>query len=207
MTNSDHSLSVVLPVFNVQNSLAHLIHQMLDILPDVTPEFEILVVDDGSTDHTEEVARELAVRYPQVRVARHADRLGGEAVIETGYAHSRGRVVIVQQENTALGQAELKRVCQMHAQEPEPALEPDLVELDAATEEYLAAWSAAFRKKMKRPTRAELEEMVADLPEAEDDAMERTDASHLRTDPPFGDRADLSPFFGPPQPRFRPSRR
>jgi len=113
VTNSDQSLSVVLPVYNAQNSLPHLISQMLDILPDVASEFEVLVVDDGSTDQTEEVARDLAIQYPQVHVARHTERLGGEAVIRTGEERTRGKVVIVQQENTAFGQADLQRLCQM----------------------------------------------------------------------------------------------
>ncbi len=218
MTNSDQSLSVVLPVHNVQRALPRLVHQMLEIIPDVTSDFELLVVDDGSTDHTDEVARELAVRFPQVRVARHTERLGGEAVIKTGYQLSRGRVVIVQKENTAFGLADLRRVCELHVDQhasqghpqrpPEPAAEPDpeLVELDAATEAYLAAWSAAFRERTRRPTREELEALIADLPEAPPHNA-RVDERHLRPAASAAQGAGSSHVFGPPQPRFQAFRR
>ena len=206
VTNSDQSLSVVLPVYNAQNSLPHLIEQMLDILPDVTSEFELLVVDDGSTDQTEEVARDLAIRYPQVRVMHHAERRGGEAVIRTGYEHTRGRVVIVQPENTAFGHADLKRLWQMHAEQSETPPEVHPTRLDSATEDYLTAWSAAFRNKMKPPSRAQLDAMAA---EAAGDPSQSGDrnAEHLRTDQGGGAQLGKNCSFGPPQPRFHSTRR
>lgn len=203
VTNSDQSLSVVLPVYNAQNSLPHLIHQMLDILPDVASEFEVLVVDDGSTDQTEEVARDLAIRYPQVRVAHHATRLGGDAVIQTGYERTCGKVVIVQQENTAFGHADLKRLWQLHAEQEERPTEIHPTRLDSATEDYLSAWSAAFRNKMKPPSRAQLDAMAEAL--AEESA--ENPAEHLRTDQGSRAKPGSSRSFGPPQPRSRIARR
>jgi cellulose synthase/poly-beta-1,6-N-acetylglucosamine synthase-like glycosyltransferase len=126
---------------------------MLDILPDVTSEFEVLVIDDGSTDQTEEVARDLAIEFPQVHVTRHAKRLGGEEVIRTGYEQTSGKVVIVQQENTAFGQADLHRLWQMHAEPLDESPEMHPTQLDSATEDYLTAWSAAFRNRMQPPSR------------------------------------------------------
>jgi hypothetical protein len=206
VTYSDQSLSVVLPVYNAQNSLPQLISQMLDILPDVASEFEVLVVDDGSTDQTEEVARDLAIRYPQVRVARHAERLGGEAVIRTGYERSRGRVVIVQQENTAFGHADLKRLWQMHAEQPETTPDVHPTGLDSATEDYLTAWSAAFRSKMRPPSLDELDAMVAEMPENPSEALGQ-EAEYLRTDQAAAARPGSTRFFGPAQPRSRSTRR
>ena len=165
MTNSDQSLSVVLPVYNAEKSLADLISQMLEILPDVASEFEVLVVDDGSTDQTEEVARELALQYPQVRVARHSERLGGEEVIRTGYERTRGKVVIVQQENTAFSQADLQRLWQMHGENSEAVPDIHPLRLDSATEDYLAAWSSAFRNRMQPPSGKQLDAMLAELAE------------------------------------------
>ena len=72
----DLSLSIVLPVHNAQNTLACDVHLLLELLPDITPRFEILIVDDASSDHTEEIAHELSLQYPQVRVKRHLRRQG-----------------------------------------------------------------------------------------------------------------------------------
>lgn len=197
MTSSDQSLSVVLPVYNAQNSLPHLIHQMLEILPDVATEFEVLVIDDGSTDQTEEVARELAIKYPQVRVTRHSQRLGGEEVIRTGYERTRGKVVIVQKENTAFGQADVRRLCQMHGAPAEGSAEINPTRLDSATEEYLAAWSSAFRNRMRPPSREQLDKMAANGAENHD-SVEFDKTKWLRMDHGVGAQTVHSKSdFGP----------
>jgi len=204
VTSSDQSLSVVLPVYNAQNSLPYLIREMLDILPDVASEFEVLVVDDGSTDQTEEVARELAIEYPQVRVTRHAERLGGEEVIRTGYERTRGKVVIVQQENTAFGQADLQRLWRMHAEPAKASSEVYPEELDSATEDYLAAWSTAFRNRMQPLTREQLDSMATESAESQDPAEPK--AKLNRTDQGAKAQRDSMPGFSPLRPRAYCSR-
>jgi len=59
-------LSVVVPVYNEQATLAEVVHKLLDV-PCL---LEIIIVDDCSTDGTEQVARELADTHGQVRVVR-----------------------------------------------------------------------------------------------------------------------------------------
>ncbi|MFN2564856.1 MAG: glycosyltransferase family 2 protein [Gemmatimonadaceae bacterium] len=61
-----------------------------------TPEarFEVVVVDDGSEDDTWRVLRDLAERYPFIRIARHRSRRGIAEALRTGYLHSRGRVLV-----------------------------------------------------------------------------------------------------------------
>jgi glycosyltransferase involved in cell wall biosynthesis len=65
------SLSVLLPVHNVQSSLTRSVHEILDVLAELTGRFELVIVDEGSTDGTWDVARELAQLYPQIRLLRH----------------------------------------------------------------------------------------------------------------------------------------
>jgi glycosyltransferase involved in cell wall biosynthesis len=64
------SLSVVLPVCNAERTLSDNLQAIFEILSDLTERFEVLVVDNGSTDQTMEIAHELSVQYPQLRVAR-----------------------------------------------------------------------------------------------------------------------------------------
>ncbi|MHB0960724.1 MAG: glycosyltransferase family 2 protein [Pirellulaceae bacterium] len=111
-------MSVVLPVHNAQSSLSHNVHALLEVLPEIAARFEILVVDDGSTDHTEELAHELSRCYPQVRVVRHARRRGAAAAMQTGMRQSIGDVVFVHEETTPIRATELRRLWEMrHDQE------------------------------------------------------------------------------------------
>ena len=88
-------LTVLFPVRNVQSTLVESVAEAIDMATDTGRRFELLVVDDGSTDATNEVAHELACRYPQVRLVRHATPQGCEASIRTGLLHGRGELVVV----------------------------------------------------------------------------------------------------------------
>lgn len=95
----NQTLSVVLPVYNAQATLSRQVAELLDVLTDWQNRFEILIVDDGSTDHTEECARDLAREYPQLRVVRQQRREGRLSAIRTGKRQSRGQVVYVHGED------------------------------------------------------------------------------------------------------------
>jgi glycosyltransferase involved in cell wall biosynthesis len=87
-------LSIIVPVRNVEATLAARIESLLDLAHDLGSRFEIIVVDDGSRDHTVDVARDLARQYPQVRVIRHSRPLGLDAAIETSCRRASARRVV-----------------------------------------------------------------------------------------------------------------
>ena len=89
------SLSVLLPVHNRQSTLAATVQEILELLPELTRHLEVVIIDDGSTDATIEVADELATLYPQVRVCRHAVHLGRAAAIGSGLDRSKGEIILV----------------------------------------------------------------------------------------------------------------
>lgn len=93
------SLSVLLPVKDAQATLAAAVHEILDVATDSGEQFELLIIDDGSTDATSEVAHELTYHYPQVRVVRHHTSLGREAAIRTGLQRSQGKTVVLGNED------------------------------------------------------------------------------------------------------------
>ncbi len=89
------SLSVLLPVKNAQASLNNAVHEILDVMTDSGDRFEVLIIDDGSTDATSEVAHELTRHYPQIRLLRHGISRGRDAAIRTGLERSQGEVVML----------------------------------------------------------------------------------------------------------------
>lgn len=94
------SLSVLLPVKNAQATLNTAVHQILDEMTDSGDRFEILIIDDGSTDATSEVAHDLTCHYPQIRLLRHGISRGREAAIRTGLERSRGEVIMLRDDPT-----------------------------------------------------------------------------------------------------------
>jgi hypothetical protein len=113
VSNPNHLLSVVLAVHNAEKTLAGQVARLLDLLPDLTSRFELLIVDDGSTDQTEEVAHELARDYPQLRVERHTQRLGPEGATRTAMNRTTGEVVIVHEGEATLAASALRRLWEL----------------------------------------------------------------------------------------------
>ena len=91
----ERSLTVLLPVQNAQASLATTVHHLLDVLPELTHRFEVLIVDDGATEASSETAYDLAKDFPQVRVVRQAGATSREAAVRVGLERSQGDVVVL----------------------------------------------------------------------------------------------------------------
>jgi glycosyltransferase involved in cell wall biosynthesis len=85
-------LSVVVPAYNEENTLATVIRKLTQ-LPNLR---EVIIVDDCSKDKTPEIAQRLSGECPQVRVVRHAVNSGKTEALKTGFQHTTGEIVIVQ---------------------------------------------------------------------------------------------------------------
>jgi glycosyltransferase involved in cell wall biosynthesis len=82
------SISVFFPAFNDAHAIAPLVISALKILPILTDEYEVVVINDGSTDATPEVLEELVRTSKQVKVVHHPRNLGYGATLRSGFRHS-----------------------------------------------------------------------------------------------------------------------
>src|SRR3546814_1688661 len=87
-------LSVVVPVFNEQDNVAPLVREIVAALRGRAPEdggdFEIVYVDDHSSDGTLAALRGLKSEVPELRVLRHVAQSGQSTAIRTGVKAARG---------------------------------------------------------------------------------------------------------------------
>ena len=79
-------ISVVIPVCNEQENVGPLAQEIAAALSD--RDFEILFVDDGSTDNTAAVVLATRAAIPQIRLLRHSFRSGQSAAVTTGVRHA-----------------------------------------------------------------------------------------------------------------------
>jgi glycosyltransferase involved in cell wall biosynthesis len=79
-------LSIFFPAYNDSGTIASLVITALRTARELTPDFEVIVVNDGSADKTAEILDELARTYPQVRVVHHERNRGYGGALRTGFA-------------------------------------------------------------------------------------------------------------------------
>jgi glycosyltransferase involved in cell wall biosynthesis len=78
------SLSVFYPAYNDEGSIRPLVEKTLNLLPSLTDDFEIIVVNDGSRDNTAAILDEMARTLPNVRVIHHPNNRGYGGALRSG---------------------------------------------------------------------------------------------------------------------------
>lgn len=86
-------LSVVLPAFNEEGNIAATLDRAERYLEQTCPEYEILVVDDGSRDATAAAVRYWTRRNRKIRLISHGTNQGYGAALKTGFANARGELI------------------------------------------------------------------------------------------------------------------
>jgi glycosyltransferase involved in cell wall biosynthesis len=83
------SISAFFPAYNDGGTIASMVIVTLRTLAQVVDDYEVVVVNDGSSDHTAEVLDELARLYPRLRVVHHARNRGYGGALRSGFASAR----------------------------------------------------------------------------------------------------------------------
>ncbi|MCL5265896.1 MAG: glycosyltransferase family 2 protein [Chloroflexi bacterium] len=79
-------ISVVLPAYNEEENVPKTVAAIVGAVEKSTTDYEVIIVDDGSRDRTAEVTRELARKYPAVRLVQHPANRGYGGALATGFA-------------------------------------------------------------------------------------------------------------------------
>ncbi|GAB4544728.1 MAG: hypothetical protein Fur0020_13990 [Thermodesulfovibrionia bacterium] len=89
------TISIVFPVYNEENNIKGLVERSFIELNKMPYEYEILIVNNASTDNTKTIIEGLAQKHPQVRVIHHPSNLGYAMSTRTGFKNSKGDIIFV----------------------------------------------------------------------------------------------------------------
>lgn len=87
-------LTILSPMYNEQSNLENTITLLQEALQDFNKPWEILLVNDGSTDNTLPIARKLEEQIDNLRIVSYPVNCGRGRALRTGFEHARGRYVI-----------------------------------------------------------------------------------------------------------------
>lgn len=79
------SVSVFFPCYNEQDNLAALVEKTISVLENLDADFELIIVDDGSSDSTARIADEIAQKDDRVKVVHHQINLGYGEALKSGF--------------------------------------------------------------------------------------------------------------------------
>ena len=82
---SSYSISVFYPCYNEEGNIERVIQEAIDFLPKVSKDYEIIIVNDGSTDRTGDIANRLAREDRRIRVVQHCVNKGYGGALQSGF--------------------------------------------------------------------------------------------------------------------------
>ena len=107
-TSTPAGLSVFFPAYNDSGTIASMVIRTVKAAAELTPDFEIIVVDDGSADGTADIADELARTYSQVRAVHHPRNRDYGAALRTGFRSATKELIFYTDGDAQYDPTELK---------------------------------------------------------------------------------------------------
>ena len=84
--SAGQSISVFFPCYNEQDNVGRTVERALKVLERLNMDFEVIIVNDGSSDRTAQIADDLAKKDGRIKVVHHKINLGYGAALQSGYA-------------------------------------------------------------------------------------------------------------------------
>ncbi len=94
MNKSDIEFSIIVPVYNEEDNIQILFHEILVVMEQLSRPWELIFVDDGSSDASLNVMKKLAQQCNMVRYISFANNCGQSAAFGIGFKHARGQYCI-----------------------------------------------------------------------------------------------------------------
>lgn len=147
---SNKSLTIVLPVHNAESRLRSNVGELLELASELTSKFGVLIIDDGSTDATYEVAEELATRFPQVSVKRHRYCRGLGETLQYVQRRVRSDAVMVHDGVTPINQQQIRKLWRQWLGSAAPLVNASAIPAEANRDSFDLADLRSIHSAMER---------------------------------------------------------
>ena len=104
-----HSITIFFPMFNEEDNIIRSVSHAKQVLEEITDDYEILIVNDGSIDRTGEIAEELARKDEKVRVIHHPENIGLGGAVTTGFKNGRCEYILYMDGDNPFEVSEVKK--------------------------------------------------------------------------------------------------
>ncbi len=91
----DNLVSIIVPAYNEEGNIELLVKKLFEMIKNSKGEYEVIIVDDGSTDKTLDIAMEMKKEYPELRIVKHRKNFGLTQALITGNSVARGDAIIL----------------------------------------------------------------------------------------------------------------
>jgi glycosyltransferase involved in cell wall biosynthesis len=93
-SETNPEISVIVPVYNEAPNIEPLVMRLLESLKSIGRRFEIILVDDGSTDESHDILKVLQSGIPELRVVIFRRNFGQSAAMTAGFDYARGEIIV-----------------------------------------------------------------------------------------------------------------
>ncbi|MBM4340281.1 MAG: glycosyltransferase [Deltaproteobacteria bacterium] len=87
-------LSIVIPMFNEAENAEHTLARVEDSLSSFDGQYEIIAVNDGSTDNTHEVLQKIAASNKKIKIVSYSRNIGRGMALRTGFKEAKGEIIV-----------------------------------------------------------------------------------------------------------------
>ena len=113
-----HSISVFFPCYNDAGTIASMVILAFDVLGEICDDYEVIVVDDGSTDASKDVLEELKIKYKdRFKIIRHEKNRGYGGALRTGFKNATKELIFYTDGDAQYDVRELKKLLSLMSNE------------------------------------------------------------------------------------------
>ncbi|NOY13558.1 MAG: glycosyltransferase family 2 protein [Deltaproteobacteria bacterium] len=144
-------ISFVVPIYNEEENIPKLVEEIQAVAPDLSDSYEILLVDDCSSDRSLQIIRDLATQNPAIRPLALARNSGQSAALSAGFQAADGEAIITMDADLQNDPADLRQMIKYYG-------EYDMINgwrfnrQDTLSKKIASKIGNAFRNRLTRET-------------------------------------------------------